>query len=85
MLDAPTVEVPIPVTEGLAARLADPALRAAAGVLIANWLRPADPERLFQVMNAIAVEAERRGLTDELLEAELAAYNAERRSTPEPS
>jgi hypothetical protein len=33
-------------------------------------------------MDAISVEAERRGLTDEIVEAELEAYNAERRDPP---
>ena len=33
-------------------------------------------------MDALAAEAERRGLTDEILEEELAAYNAERRERP---
>ena len=33
-------------------------------------------------MDALAAEAERRGLTDEILEEELAAYNAERRDMP---
>ena len=47
--------------------------------------RPASVERLFEVMDAISAEAERRGLTDEILEAELAAYNAERRDRPSPA
>lgn len=42
-------------------------------------LQPASVERLFEVMDAIGAEAERRGLTDAILEAELAACNAERR------
>ncbi len=33
-------------------------------------------------MDAIGAEARQRGLTDETLEAELAAYNAERRGSP---
>ena len=46
---------------------------------------PGDPttrarvERLFAAMDALSAEARRRGLTDEILEAELAAHNAERR------
>ncbi|HEY1935513.1 MAG TPA: hypothetical protein VGG99_26185 [Acetobacteraceae bacterium] len=45
-------------------------------------LQPASRERLVEVMDAISAEAGRRGLTDEILEAELAAHNAERRDTP---
>jgi hypothetical protein len=33
-------------------------------------------------MDALSAEARRRGLPDELLEEELAAYNAERRNRP---
>ena len=46
---------------------------------------PGDPttrarvERLFAAMDALSAEARRRGLTDEIPEAELAAHNAERR------
>ncbi len=39
-------------------------------------------ERLFKAMDALSAEARRRGLTDDILEAELAAYNAERRDAP---
>jgi len=39
---------------------------------------------LFNTMEAISAEAARRGLTDEILEAELAAYNAERREWNAP-
>ena len=36
-------------------------------------------------MDAISAVAAKRGLTDEILEAELAAYNAERREPSAPS
>ena len=44
--------------------------------------KPASISRLFEVMDAISAEARRRGFTDEILEAELEAYNAERRDRP---
>lgn len=80
--DTRTVDVPIPVETTVASALDDAATRAIAGRLVSRMLQPASVERLFQVMDAISTEAERRGLTDEILEAELAAYNAERRDTP---
>jgi hypothetical protein len=36
-------------------------------------------------MSALSEEARRRGLTDEILEEELAAYNAEHRDRPAPA
>jgi hypothetical protein len=77
--DAHTVDVPIPVEADLAPALDNAAIRALAGRLVSHMLQPASVERLLAVMDAIGAEAERRGLTDEILEAELAAYNAERR------
>lgn len=77
-----TVPVTIEVEPDIAAALADPATRARAGRLVSRMLRPASVDRLFEVMDAISAEAERRGLTDEILEEELAAYNAERRERP---
>lgn len=79
-----TVPVTIEVEPGAAAALDDEAKRARIGRLVSRMLRPASVERLFEVMDAISAEAERRGLTDEILDAELAAYNAERRDRPSP-
>lgn len=80
---------PVPVTlefdAETAAALDDPATRARVERLIRRTVKPASVERLFEVMDAIAAEAERRGLTDEILEAELAAYNSERRHPPPAS
>ena len=83
--DVRTVDVPIPVEAGVASALGDAATRALAGRLVSRMLQPASAERLFEVMDALAAEAARRGLTDEILEAELAAYNAERRGAPPAS
>lgn len=80
--DIRTVDVPIPVETTVASALDDAATRAIAGRLVSRMLQPVSVERLFQVMDAISTEAERRGLTDEILEAELTAYNAECRDTP---
>jgi hypothetical protein len=77
-----TVPVTIDVEPDAAAALGDAARRARVGRLVSRMLRPASVERLFDVMDAVSAEAERRGLTDEILEAELAAYNAERRDRP---
>ena len=79
MPDTDTVDVAIPVEAGAAEALLDPALRALAGRLISRMVQPASVQGLFDVMNAISAEAALRGLTDEILDEELAAYNAERR------
>jgi hypothetical protein len=80
-----TVEVAIPVEAGVAPALADEATRTRIGRPISRMLRPASVESLFEVMDAMSAEAERRGLTDEILDAELAAYNAERRDATPPA
>lgn len=79
-----TVDVTLPVEPGVAALLGDEARRATVGRLVSRLLQPASLERLFEVMDAISAEAARRGLTEEILEAELAAYNAERRERDPP-
>jgi hypothetical protein len=81
MQEAPipgTVAVTIEVEPAAAAALDDPTTRARIGRLVSRALRPASAERLFEVMEAISDEARRRGLTEEILEEELAAHNAER-------
>ena len=77
-----TVPVTIDVEPQAAAALADPAPRARMGRLVSRTLHRESVERLIAAMNALAAEAERRGLTDEILEEELAAYNTERRGAP---
>ena len=76
---ADTVPVTIEVEPAAAAVLGDQAKRAWVGRIVSRMLQPASVDRLFEVMDAISAEARRRGLTNEMLEAELAAYNAERR------
>ncbi len=80
--DSRTVPVTIEVEPNAAAALDDPATRARIGHLVSQTLHRENVERLVLAMDALAAEAERRGLTDEILEAELAAYNAERRERP---
>ncbi len=80
MPDTHTVDIAIPVDVSVAAALDDAAVRAMAGRLVSRMLQPASVERLFDTMDAISAEAARRGLTDDILEVELAAYNAERRN-----
>ena len=78
-----TVPVTIEVEPDIAAALADPATRARLERLVRRTLRPAGGvERLFADMDALSEEARRRGLTDEILEDELAAHNAECRDAP---
>jgi hypothetical protein len=80
--DARTVSVTIEVEPAAAAVLSSDAKRAWVGRIVSRMLQPASVERLAEVMDAISAEARRRGLTDEILDAELAAYNAERRDPP---
>jgi len=80
-----TVPVTLEVEPAAAAALDDPATRARIGRLVSRVLQPAGVERLIAAMDALAAEAERRGLTDEILEEELAAYNAERRDASPPA
>ncbi len=80
-----TVSVTFEVDLETAAALDDPATRARLERLIRRTLRPVGVEALFAAMNALSDEARRRGLTDEILQAELEAYNAERRDPPAPA
>ena len=79
-----TVPVTIEVEPDIAAALDDPATRARLERLIRLTLRPARVETLFEAIDALRAEAHRRGLTDEIVDAELAAYNAERRERTAP-
>jgi hypothetical protein len=77
-----TVPVTIDLEPAVAAVLGNDARRAWVGRIVSRMLQPPSVERLVEVMDAISAEAERRGLSKEILEAELAAYNAERRDRP---
>ncbi len=75
------VMVPIPVTPEAAAALADEARRRKVGKLVSDILRPSSPadDPLAVLIAEIKAESRAGGLKDEEIEAELAAYNAERR------
>lgn len=74
-----TVMVEIPVDEATAAALADPRRLAAVAQMLNLVVRPVDEEdpliSLFELTRKQAAEA---GLTDEDIDAELAAWKAER-------
>ena len=80
--DTHTVPVTIDVEPAAAALLDNDLRRALVGQVVSRMLQAPSAERLLQVMEEISTEARKRGLTDELLEAELAAYNAEGREAP---
>jgi hypothetical protein len=78
-----TVDITIPVEPMAAAALNDARKREAVGRLVSRVLRrerEQNVDLLFTAIERLGSEAEARGLTDEILEQELAAYNAERRS-----
>jgi hypothetical protein len=77
-----TVDVTIPVEAQVAPDLHDISKRAAIGRLVSRLLRrerEQNTDLLFRAMERLAASAEAEGLTDDILEQELAAYNAERR------
>ena len=75
-----TVDVTIPVEPEVAAVLADPRNREAVGRLVSRVLRPrSGPSPLAQAIADMKADARAAGLIDADIDAELAAYNAERR------
>lgn len=83
--DVRTVPVTLDVDPAVAAALADARTRAAMGRLLSRVLHPRPG--LSELGRAIAdakAEAREAGLTDADIDAELDAYNAERRSPPAP-
>jgi hypothetical protein len=76
-----TVDVTIPVEPEAAAALADARNREAVGRLVSRVLRPRfGPSSLARAIAEMKAEARAAGLTDADIDAELAAYNAERRN-----
>ena len=76
------IEVSIPVEPEAAAALADARNREAVGRLVSRLLRPrSGPSPLARALADMQAEAKAAGLTDADIDAELAAYNAERRGT----
>jgi hypothetical protein len=82
---ADTVDVTIPVEPEAAAALADARNREAVGRLVSRVLRPrTGPSPLAAAIAAMKSDARAAGLTDADIDAELAVYNAERRSPSTP-
>lgn len=76
-----TVAVTLEVDEAAAAVLTDARTRAAMGRLVSRVLHPQPgPSDLAQAIAEAKHEARTGGLTDADIDAELATYNAERRS-----
>jgi hypothetical protein len=78
---ADTVLVQIPVSPEAATALADEARREKIGRLVSNMLRPGSvvDDPLKALIAELKAETRAGGLTGEEIDAELAAYNAERR------
>ncbi len=77
------VNVSIAVEPEAAKALADHRNRDAMGRLVSRILSPqAGPSALSRAIAAAKSEARAAGLTDTDIDAELAAYNAERRAAP---
>jgi hypothetical protein len=78
-----TIDVTIPVEPDAAGALADARNRAAIGRLVSRVLRPRyGPSALAHAIAEMKADARSAGLTDPDIDAELAAYNAERRNPP---
>ena len=77
-----TVPVTLEVEADVAAALGDPRTRAAMGRLVSRVLRShPGPSALAQAIAEAKAEARAGGLTDGDIDAELGAYNAERRGS----
>jgi hypothetical protein len=75
-----TVDVTIPVEVEVAAALSDARNRDAVGRLVSRALRPkGGPSPLARAIAEMKAEVRKAGLGDAEIDAELAAYNAERR------
>ncbi len=75
-----TVGVTIPVEPAAAAALADARNREAVGRLVSRVLRPGSgPTPLARAIADMKADARAASLSDADIDAELAAYNAERR------
>lgn len=75
------VMVQIPVTRAAAEALSDEARRQRIGRLVSRLVRPAslDEDPLAALIAETKASARAGGLTDEEIDADLAAWNAERR------
>ena len=73
-------KVEIPVEAATAAALSDARRREAVGRLVDRLVRPGADDPLIALLERTAAEARAAGLSEAGIEAELAAYNAERRA-----
>lgn len=73
-------KIEIPVGQATAAALSDARRREAVGRLVDRLVRPGADDPLIALFERTANEAREAGLTEAEIEAELAAYNAERRA-----
>lgn len=76
---AETVDVTIPVAPDAALALDRPGVRASMGQLLSSILTSQPGDALLHAMLALKTDAAARGLTQQIIDEELAAYNAERR------
>jgi hypothetical protein len=72
-------KIEIPVEEATAAALSDARRLEAVGRLVDRLVRPGADDPLITLFERTSAEARAAELTSEELDAELAAYNAERR------
>jgi hypothetical protein len=72
-------KIEIPVQDATAAALSDARRLEAVGRLVDRLVRPGDDDPLIALFERTVAEARQAGLTDEDINAELAAYNAEQR------
>lgn len=73
-------KIEIPVEEATATALLDARRLEAVGRLVDRLVRPGADDRLIALFERTAAEARKAGLSEAEIEAELAAYNAERRA-----
>ena len=72
-------KIEIPVEAATAAALSDARRLEAVGRLVDRLVRPGADDPLVALFESTAGKAQEAGLTEAEIEAELAAYNAERR------
>ncbi len=81
-----TIDVMIPVEPEAAAALADTRNREAVGRLVSRVFTPrSGPSTLAQAITALKAEVRQVGMTDTEIDAELAAFNEERRDRSDPT
>lgn len=73
-------KIEIPVEQATAAALSDARRREAVGRLVDRLVRPGADDPLAALLERTVAEAGKADLTEAEIEAELAAYNAERRA-----